>query len=442
MTAMDRRTFIKDGIAVVGTAALAACTGVKKGEKRSDDSLGGEMTMRTNPKDGSAVSLLGYGCMRWPETADDEGNYALDQEQINRLVDKAIDSGVTYFDAAPIYCRGLCEKATGMALSRHPRESYTIATKMSNFSKYDFESSKEMYENSFKNLQVEYIDYYLLHSIGGSKENFQDRFIHNGLLEFLLKERDSGRIRNLGFSFHGSLEVFDYLMALHRQYHWDFVQIQMNYVDYNGDAKQLYEKLDRRDIPVVIMEPLLGGRLAKVPDFVGRQLQKRDGSRSIASWAFRFCGTFPRVLTVLSGMTYMAHLEDNLKSFCPLQPLDEDVIAFLSDIAVRLEKYPIVPCTGCNYCMPCPYGIDIPGVFAHYNKCVNEGNVAVEGDPSYRRARRRYLSSYSREILPEHQADKCIGCGQCLHKCPQRIRIPAQMQRIDRYVEELRQQQG
>lgn len=436
---MDRRMFLKGAVAAAGSFALASCLGGEKSSSRKEQGKG-DMTCRINPKTGGSVSLLGYGCMRWPVIEDESGNKVPDQEEVNALVDRAIASGVTYFDTAPVYHRGLSERVTGEALSRHPRESFTIATKMSNFRKFSYEESVGMYRDSFKELKVDYIDYYLLHSVGRSLGDFNARFMDNGVLDFLIAERQKGRIRNLGFSFHGGLPVFDHLMSLHGKYHWDFVQIQLNYVDYyTGDARYLYEELARRDIPVVVMEPLLGGRLAKVPRFVSATMQEKDPSGSIASWAFRFCGSFPKILTVLSGMTYMEHLEDNLKTFSPLDPLSEKDMDFLAGIAAKLSSYPVIPCTGCSYCVPCPYGIDIPGIFAHYNKCVNDGDIAVAGYPDYSRARRRYLASYAREILPANQADKCIGCGQCLRRCPQEINIPEEMVRLDRYVESLKQ---
>ena len=278
-------------------------------------------------------------------------------------------------------------------------------------------------------------------------EVLQKRFFDNGVLDFLLKEREAGRIRNLGFSFHGDQEVFDYMLSQHDKYHWDFVQIQMNYADWthaqtlsprNVNARYLYGELDRLGIPVVIMEPLLGGRLAKLPDHSSEQLLTRAPGASIASWAFRFCGSHPRVLTVLSGMTYMEHLQDNLSTFCPLEPLSENDMELLEQIADDYVNFPLVPCTDCKYCMPCPYGVDIPAVFAHYNKCVNEGFIAEDRQsPAYRKARRAYLVSLDRNLGKLQQADHCIGCGQCRDACPQRIPIPRQMRRIEAYTEQL-----
>ena len=437
---MNRREFLKGSTAAAAAALAASCTGGNAGKKTASKKPEGEMTFRTDPSDSEKVSLLGYGCMRWP-TLDGESGVeniggGLDQEQINYLVDKAIASGINYFDTSPVYCRGLSEKVTGIALSRHPRSSYKIATKMSNFSDSSLEASKAMYRKSFEDLQVDYIDYYLLHSIG-RKDRFEKRFVDNGMMDFLLQERREGRIRHLGFSFHGSREGFDSLMEVHEKYHWDFVQIQMNYAE--KDAEYLYEELYKRGIPAIVMEPLLGGSLAKLPQHLATQFQQRDPFSSPASWAMRYCGTFPGVLTVLSGMTYEEHLDDNLHTFSPLKPISDEDRKFLKKAAALLERYALVPCTACNYCMPCPYGIDIPGLFGHYNKCVKEDIVNPNPeDPEYRRMRRKFLRTYTNAVAPERQADKCIGCGKCSEACPQKIDIPRQIRKIDVFVENLR----
>ena len=235
-----------------------------------------KMVMRTHPGNGDEVSLLGFGCMRWPMVKDADGKDIIDQEAVNEMVDYAIAHGINYFDTSPVYLQGQSEKAAGIALSRHPRDSYFIATKLSNFGDQSAEGSIRMYHNSFKQLQTDYFDYYLLHSIGrGGKDAFNKRYIENGLWEFLQAEKAAGRIRNLGFSFHGAKHEFDYFME---QYDagvlvWDFVQIEMNYVDWthadgarNVNADYLYAELDKRGIPITIMEPLLGGRLANVPE--------------------------------------------------------------------------------------------------------------------------------------------------------------------------------
>ncbi len=456
---ITRRDFLKvAGAAGAALTGLAACTGRNAGQGDTAQAAAGEpagrMTYRTSPTTGDRVSLLGFGMMRLPSKKDsgaDEGNDEIDQELVNQMVDHAMKHGVNYFDTSPAYCRGRSEAATGIALSRYPRKSYYVATKLSNFGNYSREASMEMYRQSFKELQVDYIDYYLLHSVGGGgMQNLHDRYLDNGMLDFLLEERRAGRIRNLGFSYHGDIEVFDYLLANHDKYKWDFVQIQLNYLDWqfakdinpsNTNAEYLYGELHKRGIPAVIMEPLLGGRLSNVPDNVMAQLKQRDPERSVASWAFRFAGSFPDVLTVLSGMTRMEHLEDNLLTYSPLRPLTEEEFAFLQQTARLMMQFDTIPCNDCKYCMPCPYGIDIPAILLHYNKCLNEGNIPTSSqDPGYRRARRAYLVGYDRSVPKLRQASHCIGCRQCVPHCPQSIDIPAELHRIDRYVEQLKQE--
>jgi len=443
---MERRDFLKTF--GVGAATIAAASACKSLPSKKSDSIEGEMEYRINPNSGDKVSILGYGCMRWPKLNPDSPE--LDQDAINELVDRALEMGVNYFDASPRYLGGLCEPATGEALSRHPRESYFVATKMSNFppETWSFEASREMFEASLSNFHTDYIDYYLLHSIG-ERDNYEKRFVENGILDWLVEQKKAGRIRNLGFSYHGTNELFDYLMELHDNgsYHWDFVQIEMNYFEWTikkkdgDDCVHLYEELAKRGIPVVIMEPLLGGGLAKVNDGILAKLKEKDPRASAASWAFRFCGTFPAVLTVLSGMTYMEHLEDNLRTYCGFRPCSEAELLFLAETARQINEFPTVPCTACQYCMPCPYGLDIPGIFTHYNKCVNEDHVPTSSmSENYRKARRAFLVGYDRTMEYERQASHCVGCHECERKCPQSIKIVSELRKIDRYVEKLKQE--
>lgn len=441
---------------------MAACVGGKSdgGGEATGDIPTDMMTMRTNPSTGDKVSILGFGMMRLPSksgrSAREGQDEEIDQEMVNGLVDYAMAHGVNYFDTSPAYCRGLSERATGIALSRHPRNKYFIATKLSNFAPetWSREASIAMYRNSLKELQTDYIDYLLLHGVGmgNGMEDFEGRYIRNGVLDFLLSERKAGRIRNLGFSYHGDIRVFDYLLSRHDELRWDFVQIQMNYLDWryakqinprNTDAEYLYGELSKRNIPVVIMEPLLGGRLSNVPDNIVARLKLREPDMSVASWAFRFAATYPKVLTVLSGMTRMEHLQDNLRSYAPLKPLTGDELRFLQDIATQMMRYDTIPCNDCKYCMPCPYGLDIPAILLHYNKCLNEGNIPQSSmDENYSKARKAFLVGYDNSVPKLRQASHCIGCGQCSPHCPQRIDIPRELHRIDAYAERLRQSLG
>ena len=456
---ISRRSFLKVfGAGAVGTAAtLAGCKNVNKaGQQAADECKNqveppvGQMTYRENPKTKEKVSLLGYGMMRLPTKPDNDNEF--DQDMINKQIDYALEHGLNYIDTSPVYCQGKSEHCTGIALSRHKRSEYFIATKLSNFNPeyHSRDKAIEMYRNSLKELQVDYIDYYLLHAIGGGMDEFDSRYRDNGIMDFLMAEREAGHIRNLGFSFHGKQEVFDEVLAMHDKYHWDFVQIELNYLDWdfaneindrNVDASYLYGELQKKGIPAVIMEPLLGGRLANLPQYLMTELKSRDPERSVASWAFRYAGTPGGVLTVLSGMTYMEHLKDNLLSFCPLKPLTDEEMDYLhGDIAQKIVGLENIPCNDCKYCMPCPYGIDIPAIFVHYNKCKNEGSLPMgTGDAEYRRQRRQYLISLDRAVPRDRQPDHCIQCGQCEPHCPQNIRIPRELRKIDEMIEQLKQ---
>ena len=394
-----------------------------------------KMTYRVNHHTNDKVSLLGFGMMRLPKS----------QEKVNEMVDYALAHGVNYFDTAPAY--GNSEVVTGIALKRHPRNTYYIATKMSNQNRrmHSFEESKKMYERSFERLQIDYIDYYLLHSIGGSgMDDFRSRFIDNGLLDFLVKERDAGRIRNLGFSYHGNVEVFDWLVDNNDKYHFTFVQIELNYIDWrhaslgkggwkkDADAEYLYNKLEKAGLQAVVMEPLLGGRLANIPEEFANQLKEKRPNDSVASWAFRWVGTLPNILTALSGMSVMEHLEDNVKTFSPLDPCTEQEKTLLAQIADGMSGYPTIPCTACSYCMPCPYGVDIPKNFSYYNDAVNKKLLPLPDKTSadYSKKLGEFKKGYKKALNKKAWADKCMDCEVCLKKCPQQIRIPNQMTRI------------
>jgi predicted aldo/keto reductase-like oxidoreductase len=456
--AIKRRDFIKK----LGTGALTAAAAMTAGplmsftskdetEKKFSSykpsiSFADSMTYRINRHTGDKVSLLGFGCMRWPNKPNSR---ELDQEKINELVDYAIAHGVNYFDTASGYGNGADETAVGIALKKYPRKSVYIATKMSNFSPdaQTYDGAVAMYNASKKRLQVDYIDYYLLHSVGGGgMKVLKERFLDNGVLDFLLNERKEGRIRNLGFSYHGDIEVFDYLLK--QDIKWDFVQIQLNYIDWNHakelnprnyDAQYLYTELEKRGIQAIIMEPLLGGRLGSLNSHLSSRLKAIRPNDSPAAWGFRFAGSLPNVLTVLSGINKMEHLEEDIKVYSPLDPCTSSELALLDNVAKEYCGYPMIPCTGCHYCMPCPFSLDIPAIFAYYNKCINDGTMPMDPKASnYKELVRNFLDGYNKAIKSDQQASHCQSCNSCVPHCPQRIKIPDQMKRITKMVEDFK----
>ncbi len=442
---MNRREFMRRlGIGAGSAMALMALDPLHAfGQEPSENAAeANRMTYRVQHGSGEHISLLGFGMMRLPD----------DQDEVNRLVDYAISHGVNYFDTAPMYMGGRSEVLTGNALSRHPRDKFFVATKMSNQNRrvWSFDASKRMYEQSFERLQVDHIDYYLLHSIGGGMETLKGRFLNNGMLDFLLKEREAGRIKHLGFSYHGDVRDFDWLLDRQEEYLWDFVQIQMNFLDWrhaslrqgrrhDADAEYLYNKCEKAGVQCVIMEPLRGGAFGRMAQELTDQLKAVRPDDSTARWAFRWVGSFPNILTTLSGMNRMDHLEDNVQTFSPLDPCTEQENALLADIADQMAGFPTIPCTTCAYCMPCPFGVDIPGNFAYYNQAVTDHLLPLpDANANDHAARKQQFVDGYRTALPDSKswASQCQDCEVCLSKCPQQIRIPNQMARI---VETLRQ---
>ena len=432
---MNRRRFLRNlglGAAAMAVNPLSVLAGEKSRPQQHDGGdVQGQMTYRVQHGSGDKVSLLGFGMMRLPD----------DQDEVNQLVDYAISHGVNYFDTAPMYKGGRSETMTGIALSRYPRDKYFVATKMSNQREnlWSLEESRKMYEKSFRDLQVDYIDYYLLHSVGGGGlDTLKSRFLDNGVLEFLLREREAGHIRHLGFSYHQD------------EYHWDFAQIQMNYLDWrhaalnksgwkqDADAEYLYNKMEKAGVQTVVMEPLRGGALARMDDELVQRLTALRPQDSPATWAFRWVGSHPNILTTLSGMNQMSHMEENVRTFSPLDPCTEAENKVLEEIADVMAGVPVIPCTACEYCMPCPYGVDIPGNFAYYNEAIAQKILPL---PDKQAAdyldRKQQFADGLRQALPDAStwATQCVDCETCLKKCPQQIRIPNQMARI---VETLR----
>ena len=444
---MNRRTFIKSAFAGIGAVTANSANG---------HATNGTMTLRENPR-GKKVSLLGYGAMRLPTVDGGHANNwvkagysgsGIDQKMLNEQVKYLLDHGVNYFDTSPAYCRGESEACMGQALagSGYARGDYLIATKLSNFApqQYPLDKCKEMFENSLKCLRTDYIDNYLLHAIGnGGFETFSKRYLENGALDWCVELRAAGRIRNLGFSYHGDPKAFEWCLDHHDTYKWDFCQIQMNYVDWrhakevntrNLDAKYLYERLTALKIPVVIMEPLLGGRLARYNYALAKELTPLDPEASLAKWALRFCGTYPNVMTILSGMTRTAFIEENIAVCSPLKPCSEEELAALERAAQALLKLNTIPCNDCKYCMPCPYGLDIPAVLTFRNE------VLTAKTPL---SAREVLKLYAK-IVPEElrRAEHCTGCGRCTPHCPQSIDIPKELAAIDAWIDTLKNEEA
>ena len=363
---------------------------------------------RMIPALGKEISRLGYGGMRFPKNGDE-----VDMDAAVQLLRKAYEMGINYFDTAMVYHKGESEKIFGKAFEPYPRDSYLIADKMSIWLCSDEEDMKARFYNQLKTLKTDYIDFYLVHSLN---RNHYKKVKDLHCVEFLQQMKQEGKIKHLGFSFHDTYQVFTQIL---NDYTWDFVQIQLNYLDWhNQGAEQLYRELERRNLPVMVMEPVRGGYLATIDSERAKPFLELEPQRSIASWAIRWVESLPQVAVVLSGMSDLQQLEDNVATMTNFEPMNEQELAAIDRVVEEIRKVNEIPCTGCRYCMDCPMGVDIPEIFSIYSQYKIFGKEKA------------FVQDYEEVVEHGNGAEHCVRCMVCTTKCPQMIAIPDKLEMI------------
>lgn len=347
---------------------------------------------------GISLSCLGMGAMRLPMLDEDHIDYA----EAHKILDKAYEMGINYFDTAYVYQGGDSERCLGECMKKYPRDSFYIASKFNVMASEDYEG---VFEEQLRRLQTDRIDFYLLHCL---KDYNIEKYLNGGCIEYFEKQRALGRIRYLGFSTHADMDTLKRFVQAHK---WDFAQIQMNYYDWEyGTAKQEYELLQQHNIPIMVMEPVRGGRLAELTPETEQMLRAAHPDWSMASWALRFVRSHPQVQVILSGMSTLQQLEDNLQTFRLPKGLEEQDVRLLEKACHIFRSQIHVPCTQCRYCTPeCPMHINIPAYLKVYNAYKSQGAWALNA---------------MADVESEGKVADCIGCGACMGHCPQDIRIP------------------
>lgn len=356
-----------------------------------------------------SIPKFGFGCMRLP-LADPKDQKSIDMPQFKQMVDAFLEAGGTYFDTAYVYHEGASETALREALvDRYPRESYLIATKNPASMFDSAEKAQACFDESLERLGVDYVDFYLLHNLGAERTA---KFEEYGMWEFLSRKKAEGAIRNIGFSLHDNPDVLEGLLTRHPEV--DFVQLQVNYLDWDDpviQSRALLEVAANHDKPVVIMEPVRGGRLAELPERAAAPLLAADPDASMASWAYRFCWNLPNVVTVLSGASTIEQMRQNAAAFKANRPFSDAECAALDEALDALRAVPTIPCTNCGYCLKgCPQQVAIPIIMMLLNL------ETMTGDAAFAK------HNYSWQAEPGKASD-CIACGTCEAVCPQGISI-------------------
>jgi predicted aldo/keto reductase-like oxidoreductase len=367
----------------------------------------------------AVMKKLGFGLMRLPLT-NEEDQTSINQELLNQMVDYFLAQGFTYFDTAYRYHKGLSELATRKALvERHPRESYQLADKMPTFFVTKHEDYERFFNEQLEKCGVSYFDYYLLHTLG--VKNYANTLEHGGF-EFIDKMKKEGKIRHAGFSFHDKAEVLDRILTEHPE--MEFVQLQINYIDWEHEtieSRKCYELAVKHQKPIIVMEPVKGGALANVPEEAEKLFKAYHPEMSVASWAVRFAASLDHVFMVLSGMSDLEQMVDNISYMQDIVPLNEDEKAIIDQAAQIINSSIAIPCTACGYCVEgCPQKIAIPDYFALYNNVKRFRLV-----PAHRTYYSNFIENYGK-------AGDCIGCKQCEEHCPQHLKIVENLQEVSR----------
>ncbi|MDO5118260.1 MAG: aldo/keto reductase [Eggerthellaceae bacterium] len=363
---------------------------------------------------GKSLSVLGFGAMRLPVIDGDDA--VIDEKAALEMVDIAMEGGINYYDTAWGYHGENSELVIGKGLSKYPRESFYVATKFPGYDSDNWDKVEEIFERQLEKLGVEYFDFYLFHNVC---EMNIDAYLDDekyGIYSYLMEQKRNGRIKHLGFSCHGSMDVFTRFLDAYGD-DMEFCQLQLNYLDWTfQEGKEKVEILDARGIPVWVMEPLRGGSLCKLPAEYAKELSALRPDETLPAWAFKFLESIPSVTVILSGMSNREQLEDNLRIFDKEERLSDEEMAALDSIAERMTSVGTVPCTACHYCVSyCPQELDIPALIALYNE-----HAFSEGG---------FIAPMALSALPEDkQPSACLHCGSCEAVCPQQIEISQVME--------------